>query len=125
MKHLAGSIDELVAPFGPRVQALVEHARRVVKRTVPTAKEGLRAGWGLIGYSAPRYFAFLLPVPDGVRLGFEWGVRLRDPRRLLRGDGRQVRFVDVRTRQQLDSPGVRALLLESAALARDPTSLRR
>lgn len=117
MKHLVGSIDELVAPFGPTTRALVEQARRVVKRTVPTADERLRAGWGLIGYAAPRYFAFLLPVPDGVRLGFEWGVRLEDPQRLLRGEGRQVRYVELRTKRALESASVRALLRQAASLS--------
>lgn len=101
MKVTPGSIDELLAPFGPKVVILANAARRRITMLVPHAVERLRPGWGLIGYSAPKYFAFIVPVKDGVRIGFEWGVRLDDPAGLLEGEGSQVRFVTITRASQL------------------------
>ncbi len=53
MKVTPGSIDELLAPFGPKVVSLANAARRRITTLVPHAVERLRPGWGLIGYSAP------------------------------------------------------------------------
>jgi len=82
---------------------------------VPGATERLRAGWGLLGYDAPRYFAYVVPMPDHVRIGFERGVLLEDPAGLLRGAGTQVRHVEVRRLADLRSPALTALLREAAA----------
>lgn len=115
MKLTPGSIDELLAPYGPKVVALANAARERITTLVPHAVERLRPGWGLIGYSAPKYFAFIVPVKDGVRIGFEWGVRLDDPAGLLEGNGSQVRFVTITRAPQLRRREL-ARLISTAAL---------
>lgn len=115
MKVTPGSIDELLAPFGPKVVTLANAARRRITMLVPHAVERLRPGWGLIGYSAPKYFAFIVPLKGGVRIGFEWGVRLDDPAGLLEGAGSQVRFVTITRASQLRRREL-ATLINSAAL---------
>ncbi len=117
MKLTPGSIDELLAPFGPKVVTLANAARERITSLVPHAVERLRPGWGLIGYSAPKYFAFIVPVKDGVRIGFEWGVRLDDPAGLLEGNGSQVRFVSITRASQLRRRPL-AQLISTAALNR-------
>jgi hypothetical protein len=109
------SVEELLAHCAPPVRRLVEAARRRVLAAVPGATERLRAGWGLLGYDAPRYFAFVAPMPDHVRIGFERGAWLADPAGLLRGEGRQVRHVEIRRATDLRAPALAALLREAAA----------
>lgn len=94
----------------------------MLRSLVPHATERLRPGWGLVGYEAPRYFAFLYPAAGQVKLGFEWGVRLSDRQGLLEGDGTQVRFVPLRTRASVRSRALRALIMEAAMLAAEPRS---
>ena len=68
---------------------------------MPDAIERVRTGWRLIGYDVPsgkrsRYFPFVAPELEHVHLGFEYGVWMTDPDRLLRGahlNLRKVRFV--------------------------------
>src|SRR5262245_4887799 len=100
------TIAELLSAYGPRVRRLSEVARRQVQTVVPGATEKLRPGWRLIGYDAPAYFAFIAPMRDGVRIGFEWGVLLRDQERVLEGDGRQLRSVTIRSAADLRSPAL-------------------
>ena len=123
MPFRAGSIDELLSTCTPRARRLTEAARRRILRVVPEAVEKLRPGWGLIGYNAPAYFAFIAPGRDAVRIGFEWGVMLSDPNRLLEGGGSQVRYVTVRSSRDLGSLAV-AELLRAAAAIRPPPRAR-
>lgn len=113
--YRVASVEDLLARCTPRVRRLVQAARRAVLGAVPGATERLRAGWGILGYDAPRFFAFVVPQPDHVRIGFERGVLLRDPAGLLEGYGTQVRHVAIRAALDLRRPGLRALLRQAAA----------
>jgi hypothetical protein len=121
----AESIDDLLAVCEPRVRRLAEGARKRVLEVVPNATEKLRPGWGLIGYNAPAYFAFIVAAPDRVRIGFEWGVMLPDPKGVLEGDGSQVRYFTVRTAAALRSSVLAALLRAAAAIQPPPRVARR
>jgi hypothetical protein len=114
--HRVASIEDLLARCSPPVGRLVEAARRRVLTAVPAATERLRAGWGLIGYDAPAYFAYLAPMKDHVRIGFERGAVLEDPGGLLQGTGTQVRHVEVRSATELRAPALAALLRQAAGL---------
>ncbi len=109
------SVEELLARCEPPVRRLVQAARRRVLAAVPGATERLRAGWGLLGYDAPGYFAYVAPMRDHVRIGFERGAWLDDPARLLRGEGRQVRHVEIRRAAELRARALTTLLRQAAA----------
>lgn len=85
------TLDELLARCSPPARVVLQATRKGIIQAVPSAVERFRSGWGLVGYNAPSYFAFIFADADVVRLGFEWGVALADPLQLLEGDGRQVR----------------------------------
>ena len=110
-----GSIDELLLVCGPEARGLAEAARKRIIEVVPDATERLRAGWGLIGYNAPAYFAFIVPADDHVRIGFEWGVALPDPSDLLEGDQKQIRYVTIRSMADLRAAALADLLAAAAA----------
>lgn len=87
--------------YPPRIRTAAERLRVIVRQAAPDAIERVRPGWRLIGYDVPlgrrwRYFAFVAPETEHVHLGFEYGVWMADPDRLLEGAHlqlRQVRFV--------------------------------
>src|SRR3954471_5289588 len=56
----------------------------------------------------------------GVSLYFSQGPQLPDPRRLLRGSGKQVRFIQVEAASQLAHPDVEALIVATIDQARVP-----
>ena len=115
--YRVASIEDLLARCSPPVRALVLAARRRVLAVVPGATERLRAGWGLLGYDAPRYFAFIVPVKDHVRIGFERGVLLEDPAGLLEGTGSRVRHVVIGSAADLRSDALAALLRQAAGVS--------
>lgn len=87
----------LLADHDRPVVATALWLRRLVQAAVPDAVESAYLGWHGLGYRHPEagYFCAIFPRAAEVRLSFEHGTLLRDPHRLLRGTGRQVRYVEV------------------------------
>ena len=121
----AKTLEELLARCSPRVRSVLQATRQGVIKAVPYAVERFRSGWGLVGYNAPSYFAFIFADADTVRLGFEWGVALMDPLELLEGDGRQVRYITLRSSADIARPEIVALLQEAAAFKRSAAPRKR
>ncbi len=111
----------------PPIKSLMAAARTLVKHWVPDVVEGVRVGWKLLGFSAPRYFACLAPSADRVRLGFEHGILLDDPDGLLEMGGTQMKWITLAKRSDLQRPGLAALVAQAADLARagNPAKPRR
>lgn len=111
------TILAVLARCSPEGRGIAERCRLRILDLVPHAVERLRPGWGLIGYDAPHYFAFLDAGPASVRLGFEWGVQLPDPEGILEGSGRRVRLRTLRTVEDVENPALAALILQAADIA--------
>lgn len=119
-------VESFLLDFPPNVVEIVHRLRAIVKRALPDATERVYPGWRLIGYRALHghgkrdvYVGFIAPLRDSVRLGFERGVRMHDPNKLLRGDGTQVRYVEVLSLDDIDDSALIELVVEGkrAALA--------
>ncbi|MEY2930568.1 MAG: hypothetical protein RL033_1317 [Pseudomonadota bacterium] len=119
------SVEEFLSGCSEQGRGLAHAARRRISGAVPHATERVRLGWRLIGYNAPSYFAFITVEEDHVRIGFEWGIRLADPTRLLEGDGSQVRYVPIRSTADLRGAALAALLRSAASLVPPPRPGRR
>jgi hypothetical protein len=111
--------------YPPGIQEAADQLRAVVKKAIPDAIERVRTGWRLIGYDVPvgtrtRYFAFVAPEVEHVHLGFEYGVWMNDPDRLLTGahlNLRKVRFVTYEPGDPIPAPALVELTRDAARLA--------
>lgn len=115
-------IEAYLAPYTPEIRFAADALRALIKDAVPGAQERLRRGWQLIGYRSPaslggRYFCFIAPYADHLRLGFEWGVLLADEDRELEGQGTQVRYRTVRTLADIDREPLTRFIQEAASVA--------
>ena len=112
------SAQEILEGHSAEVRALVERLRRLVLEAIPTALEVSYPGWHGIGYHHPDtgYFCALFPRSDAVQLGFEFGVLLPDPDGLLQGVGKQVRYVIVKSMEDIPIEAIQRLLGAAAAL---------
>ena len=89
--------------YSDGVRATANRLRAVVKAAVPDAIERVRPGWALIGYDLPIrrhgvYFAWVWPEREHVHLGFQHGIFMDDPARMLQGAHlklKKVRYVTV------------------------------
>lgn len=103
----------------PEVRALLQHLRPLVMEALPTVREKVHLGWGVIHYVAgPRMSDMviaLVPQRTYVNLEFADGVELPDPGHRLEGTGKRLRHVKVRTAEDADHPDVRLLLRAAAS----------
>jgi hypothetical protein len=117
--------EAFLAGYPGGIRNAAEQLRGLIKRVVPDAIERVRPGWRLIGYDLPVgrrtvYFAYIAPEPIHVHIGFEHGVLMADPDRLLEGahlNLRKVRFLTFKAGQELPEADILGLVREAVRVA--------
>ncbi len=106
------SPEDILRDFHPEIREIAEELRLVVKKLVPEAKEKAYPGWKAIGCRHPTagYFCGIFPQESEVHLLFEWGILLPDPQGILQGEGKQVRYVVIKSLETIDRSAVAALI---------------
>ena len=102
--------------FDPKEQKLFRSVRAAVRKRFPTANE-LAYEYPdsvVISYSpTERGIEGIVTIAaraDGVFLYLSHGPQLPDPKKLLQGSGKQVRFIPVEAVRRLEHPDVKALI---------------
>src|SRR5262245_7485946 len=116
----------LIARIAPAHERLIGATRRSLRKRLPTAHEVVyeyRDNF-VISYSPnERGYEGVLAIrasADGVRLYFNHGKGLTDPEKLLRGSGKQTRWIDLEGTSTLARPAVARLIDEAIARNRVP-----
>jgi len=131
-------IDELpvevfLEDFPPAIRDTGLRLRELIRIAVPDAVEGIRSGWRWIGYGLPdrrrrRTFAWIGPERKHIHLGFEHGVLLADPDRVLHGAEerlKQFRYFTFAPDIDVDEKVLINFLRAAADLALMPSTARR
>jgi hypothetical protein len=110
----AAEIDELLGAYPDAVRATAAAARELLTRVLPDIEEKADFSAKLIGYSyGPGYkgvVCTLILSKTGVKLGLFRGAELPDPKKLMGGEGKVHRHVQLRSPADLARPGLSALL---------------
>ena len=107
------SFEEYLAGQTPRNQDVIRALRTFVKRVAPQLQESVKWGNGCwVQENVP--VAYVYSAPDHVQFGFFRGSALKDPKGLLRGEGKFVRHVKVRKRTDIDEKDFGTLLRQAA-----------
>jgi hypothetical protein len=117
--------EAFLAGYPDDIRGLAEQLRAVVQRAAPDAIERVRLGWRLIGYDLPVgrrtvYFAWVAPEPIHVHLGWQHGIFMADPDRMLEGAHlklRKVRFTTFRPGDEIPKAALVELTRQAARLA--------
>ena len=102
--------------FDPKHQKFFRSVRAALRKRFPTANELAYdySSFFVIAYSPTEQgidgIVSIAARADGVDLYFSHGPQLPDPKKLLQGSGKQVRFVRLETVRQLAHPDVKALI---------------
>jgi hypothetical protein len=118
-------------PLAIRETALV--LRGLILATVAGTVETIRPGWRWIAYSLPegkrvRNFAWIGPERKHIHLGFEHGILLADPDRLLHGAEerlKQFRYFTFEPSVDIDEAILADYVRRAADLATLPSSARK
>lgn len=124
--------EHFLGRFPPPIQTIAERLRAIVRATLPGSSEQVKLGWKLIGLYVPAgrkpvYFGFILPHEDTLSFGFEYGVLVQDPRRVLLGQGeqlRQVRYLSFRQPAEVKRRDLEPFIKQAAQIALMPRALR-
>jgi len=110
--------EDILARHTPAVRKLSERLRRLVIKTIPDADEVAYPVWHGIGYRHPEvgYFCGIFPYEDHVKLYFEFGVMFDDPDGLLEGEGKQTRYVYVKSPKDIRVGSLEQLLQQATSL---------
>ena len=112
-------MEDYIHSFAPELQAIIGALREMAKKSMPDAYEMIYHG--AIGYSlrtSPSgLFCYIAPQKSYVNLGFYYGVYLDDPQHLLVGEGKRMRHVKVRSREDAGNPAFEELLKEAWRVA--------
>ena len=129
-KALSGEqqIKSIIAKYEPNYQKLIRSVQKALRNRFPTADELIYDynNAFVIGYSPTERgsdsVVAIAAAVNGLRLVFNQGPTLPDPKKLLLGSGRQTRFIWVESAKTLALPEIEALM--RAAIDRAKTPLR-
>jgi len=117
-----------IAKFDPKMAKLINSLRSAVRKRFPTAIELVYDNYNFLVFGfctterASDCLVSLAANAHGVTLFFNWGKILPDPRKILQGGGKQVRFIRLEGPATLARPEVEALLKATVAQAKHPLS---
>lgn len=115
------TFDLYLADQSPRNQKIIRALRAFVKRTAPKLEESVKYGNGCwLKGKVP--VAYVYADTEWVQFGFMVGSKLKDPKKLLEGQGAYVRHVKVRAVADIEPKSFGALLRQ--AVKATPASLR-
>jgi hypothetical protein len=111
----AEQFEMILDGFDPRIQDLARQTRALIYAVLPQVVEIVWPRQRTVGYgTGPKkmseHFAWIAPATGHVTLGFFYGTELPDPEQLLEGTGKLLRHIKIRSIEDLERPGVRALL---------------
>ena len=116
MKSYA-TFDAYLQDQAPANRATIRALRRFVRAVAPALTEAVKWGNGCwVAGTEP--IAYVYSDVGQVQFGFVLGASLKDPRRLLEGNGRFVRHTKVRAPSDIDRPAFAALLKQAMRLRR-------
>ncbi len=118
----ATRLKQFIDRYSPEVAGLAREVLARMRERLPNAVElvydnynALVVGFGPTERSSDAPFSIAL-YPRWINLYFLNGAGLPDPKKLLQGDGKVVRFITLEDAAELDLPPVKALM--AAALKR-------
>jgi len=119
-------VATFIARYSPSIAAQVREARARLRTQFPRGYELVFDNALVLGISPTEKtrdaFISIAAYPRWVTLFFLRGVDLPDPGKLLAGSGKQVRGIRLQDAQQIDTPGVRALIEHASAALRPQLS---
>lgn len=119
-------LESLIEKFDPDGQKLIRALRSALRKRFPAANELVYDyGFSLVIAFSPTEQGIegILTISartEGVCLYFMNGPKLPDPKKLLMGSAKQVRFIPVESASRLKHPDVKALIAAALAIASVP-----
>jgi len=110
-------IEKFLKSYDSPVPELASHVRQFIKKEIPGIEERLDIKAKIIGYGfGSGYSGMICTIilsKKGVKLGFYKGTELPDPFHLLQGSGKVHKYVELKSKTEIQSPALRNLLIDA------------
>jgi hypothetical protein len=114
------NISDFLSHYDEEVFANALKLRDVVISNLPGITEQLDVPAKMLAYGYGQKYSDLIcviiPSKKGLKLGFNRGVELPDPDKLLEGAGKISRYVVIHSEKQIKSPAIKKLLANALVL---------
>lgn len=109
--------DNFLSQYSEDVFSNALKLRELIFKNLPEVREQLDIPAKMIGYCYGQKYTelvcTLIPSKKGLKLGFYKGVDLPDPEKLLQGDGKLSRYVEIKTQDDIKIKPLTTLLKEA------------
>ena len=122
----AAQLAGFIAKFSPEHQRVIRAVRKALQQRFKGAYELAYDNYNffVIGFSPTERpsdaIVSMACGSNGVGLCFIHGAKLSDPHRVLKGSGKQTRFVHLESARTLEQPEIEALITEAIARSKTP-----
>jgi len=104
--------------YDEKVYKLATELRKVILENLPDIIELLDGPAKMIAYCYGQKYADLvcviIPSKKGLKLGFNRGIELSDPDKMLEGNGKVSRYVEIRSADSIKSVAMKTLIKEAS-----------
>jgi hypothetical protein len=118
------TFEQVLTPYPPDVQLVATQTRTSLRDLLPDLIETVDGSGPYIGFGYTSGYkgqvCTIIISKGGVKLGLAGGAALADPDGLLEGSGKVHRYVQLKSVDDLQRPGVTALVHAAAARAHRP-----
>ena len=109
-------VTTFISSLNSPQKEICQQLRMMIKTNFPEIEE--KWGWSRPLYATPAgYVCYMVANKHDVNFGFEYGVRLTDPKGLLMGTGINQRHLKIRKLDDLDLEYYQQLLAQAIKLA--------
>ncbi|HLP55391.1 MAG TPA: DUF1801 domain-containing protein [Fluviicola sp.] len=113
------TIEEFLKSYDPKVQEVCLELRKIALELLPETEEILFEGWKNFTYGTGESRAdkdliiYIAPFKDSVNLGFYRGANLPDKKKLLKGTGKLLKHIKLKTMADYEIDDIKQLITEA------------
>ena len=113
------TIEEFLKSHTPKVQEVSLELRKIAMELLPETEEILYEGWKNFTYGTGKsrtdkdLIIYIAPFKDSVNLGFYRGTNLPDKKKLLKGTGKLLRHIKLKTMADYEIEDIKQLITEA------------
>jgi hypothetical protein len=113
------TVEEFISNYDPRVQFIFLELRKITSEALPETEEIFFEGWKNISYGSGEsrsdkdLILYIAPFKDSVNLGFFRGAQLPDKKNLLKGTGKLMRHLKIKSMSDYPLKDIKELILEA------------
>jgi hypothetical protein len=120
------NIDDFLSQYDEQVFRNALTLRKIIFANLPDIIEQIDIPARMIAYCYGQKYSELIctiiPSKKGLKLGFNWGTELPDPDKLLQGNGKISRYVEIKSEEQIKSKAIKNLLVSVLRIYKQKTS---